>query len=99
VAFLTDILEFVFVASDLIDAGWDIKAWSFRLMEQSAPYGFIKQPGLPLATSREKDVSVRKATKYFFPSLNGVLGSPRRNCSIVSMTAQSRAKAAKPLVR
>jgi hypothetical protein len=30
VVFLTKTLEFVFVASDLIEAGWDAKAWSER---------------------------------------------------------------------
>lgn len=32
-SFLTDALEFTFAASDLIDAGWDAKAWSHN------PYG------------------------------------------------------------
>jgi hypothetical protein len=37
--FFTDTLEFVFAASDLIEAGWDIKAWSEIATSMSHPFG------------------------------------------------------------
>jgi len=37
--FLTDSLEFVFLASDLIDAGWDIAKWYKRPMSAGHPFG------------------------------------------------------------
>jgi hypothetical protein len=39
VVFFTDTLEFVFAASDLIDAGWDMKAWIARGTSMSHPFG------------------------------------------------------------
>lgn len=39
VAFFTDTLEFVFAASDLIESGWDIKAWSEIPTSMSHPFG------------------------------------------------------------
>lgn len=39
VDFFTDTLEFVFAASDLLDAGWDISAWIKRGSAQSHPFG------------------------------------------------------------
>jgi hypothetical protein len=39
VTFLTDTLEFVFAASDLIEAGWDIKTWSRSPKGMSHPFG------------------------------------------------------------
>jgi hypothetical protein len=38
VTFFTDTLEFVFAASDLIEAGWDIKAWSNTGTTMSHPF-------------------------------------------------------------
>lgn len=38
-AFLTETLEFIFAASDLIDLGWDIGAWSSPGTVQSHPFG------------------------------------------------------------
>ena len=37
--FLTDTLEFVFAASDLIEAGWDIKTWRKNGTTMSHPFG------------------------------------------------------------
>ena len=39
VHFFTDTLEFVFAASDLLEAGWDISAWMKRGTTQSHPFG------------------------------------------------------------
>ncbi len=39
VIFFTDTLEFLFAASDLIEAGWDVKAWSETLTSMSHPFG------------------------------------------------------------
>lgn len=39
VNFFTDTLEFVFAASDLIEAGWDAKAWSEIPTSMSHPFG------------------------------------------------------------
>jgi hypothetical protein len=39
VNFLTDTLEFVFAASDLLEAGWDIKAWCQIASSMSHPFG------------------------------------------------------------
>ena len=36
--FFTDTLEFVFAASDLIEAGWDVKAWSELSTTMSHPF-------------------------------------------------------------
>lgn len=38
VIFLTNTLEFVFAASDLIEAGWDVKAWSKTGTTMSHPF-------------------------------------------------------------
>jgi hypothetical protein len=38
VFFFTDTLEFVFAASDLIEAGWDVKAWSELMTTMSHPF-------------------------------------------------------------
>lgn len=37
--FFTDALEFVFATSDLIESGWEIKAWSDRGTTMSHPFG------------------------------------------------------------
>jgi hypothetical protein len=39
VVFFTDTLEFVFAASDLIEAGWDIKAWAASPTGMAHPFG------------------------------------------------------------
>ena len=39
VMFLADTLEFVFAASDLIEAGWDIKTWCEQGTTMSHPFG------------------------------------------------------------
>jgi len=39
VVFFTDTLEFVFAASDLIEAGWDVRAWSKVPTSMSHPFG------------------------------------------------------------
>jgi hypothetical protein len=39
VRFFTDTLEFVFAASDLIEAGWDVKAWIEIPTAMSHPFG------------------------------------------------------------
>jgi hypothetical protein len=39
VIFFTDTLEFVFAASDLIEAGWDIRAWTEIPTSMSHPFG------------------------------------------------------------
>jgi hypothetical protein len=38
-SFLTESLEFIFAAADLIDAGWDMGAWSKESTTQSHPFG------------------------------------------------------------
>ncbi|MBX8501703.1 ApeA N-terminal domain 1-containing protein [Pseudomonas lijiangensis] len=38
-AFLTDTLEFVFAASDLLDLGWDLKAWIEQETSMTHPFG------------------------------------------------------------
>lgn len=47
--FLTDTLEFIFVASDLIQAGWDMKAW----------YKTCSQP-ISIPTPRQSDINTLK---------------------------------------
>ena len=37
--FFTNTLEFVFAASDLIEAGWDFSAWATRGTTMSHPFG------------------------------------------------------------
>jgi hypothetical protein len=37
--FFTDTLEFVFATSDLLESGWDIKAWSNSGTTMSHPFG------------------------------------------------------------
>jgi len=39
VTFFTNTLEFVFAASDLIEAGWDLKSWVLRGTTMSHPFG------------------------------------------------------------
>ena len=39
VIFLTQTLEFVFAVSDLIEAGWDAKAWAEAPTSMSHPFG------------------------------------------------------------
>jgi hypothetical protein len=39
VVFFTETLEFVFGASDLIDAGWDIRSWILQGTTMSHPFG------------------------------------------------------------
>jgi hypothetical protein len=39
VVFFTDTLEFVFAASDLIEAGWDIRSWIMQGTTMSHPFG------------------------------------------------------------
>ncbi len=39
VTFFTDTLEFVFAASDLVEAGWDLKSWMKRATAMSHPFG------------------------------------------------------------
>jgi hypothetical protein len=39
VYFLTDTLEFVFAASDLVQSGWDITAWAKKRSTLSHPFG------------------------------------------------------------
>ena len=39
VTFFTDTLEFVFAASDLVESGWDIGAWSNHGTTLSHPFG------------------------------------------------------------
>ena len=39
VQFFTDTLEFVFAASDLVESGWDITAWSKQGSTLSHPFG------------------------------------------------------------
>jgi ApeA N-terminal domain 1 len=39
VCFFTDALEFVFAASDLIDSGWDVYAWTRHGTTMSHPFG------------------------------------------------------------
>jgi hypothetical protein len=39
VIFFTDTLEFIFATSDLIEAGWDVTAWSETSMMMSHPFG------------------------------------------------------------
>ena len=36
--FLTDTLQFVFAASDLIEAGWDLRAWGLRMTTLYHPF-------------------------------------------------------------
>ena len=37
--FFTDSLEFIFLASDLVDAGWDIEKWCKKPMSAGHPFG------------------------------------------------------------
>ncbi|MGB8032044.1 MAG: HEPN domain-containing protein [Terracidiphilus sp.] len=39
VTFFTDTLEFVFAASDLVEAGWDLKSWMTQGTTMSHPFG------------------------------------------------------------
>jgi ApeA N-terminal domain 1 len=41
-SFFTDTLEFVFAASDLIDAGWDLGSWLERGTTMSHPFGAFR---------------------------------------------------------
>jgi hypothetical protein len=40
--FFIDTLEFVFAASDLIEAGWDFQSWAHALTSRSRPFGSYK---------------------------------------------------------
>jgi hypothetical protein len=62
VAFLTDTLEFVFAASDLIDAGWDIKAWSKIPSSMSHPFGAYRV-GYAQNVQKLKALLPKKAAK------------------------------------
>jgi hypothetical protein len=42
VIFFIDTLEFVFGASDLMEAGWDLRAWSKRYTTMSHPFARLK---------------------------------------------------------
>ncbi len=42
IMFFTDTLEFVFGASDLIEAGWDFKAWCANSSAMSHPFGQMR---------------------------------------------------------
>jgi hypothetical protein len=42
VTFFIDALEFVFAASDLIEAGWNVETWSKRLTTMSHPFARFK---------------------------------------------------------
>jgi len=39
--FLTDLLEFVFVASELIEAGWDARSWEKERLTWDHPLGYV----------------------------------------------------------
>jgi len=39
VQFFTDTLEFIFAASDLVEAGWDVAAWCAKPTSMSHPFG------------------------------------------------------------
>jgi hypothetical protein len=39
VPFLTDTLEFVFAASEFVEAGWDLAAWAANSNSMSHPWG------------------------------------------------------------
>jgi hypothetical protein len=60
VEFFTDALEFVFAASELIEGGWDLKAWSDKGSSMSHPFGrflvgygtYLKQLKTLLSSSR-----------------------------------------------
>ncbi len=39
IQFFTDTLEFVFAASDLVESGWDINAWTKQMSTLSHPFG------------------------------------------------------------
>ena len=41
-AFFTDSLEFVFAASDLVEAGWDIAEWSQRDTARTHPFSHYR---------------------------------------------------------
>jgi hypothetical protein len=43
VILFTDTLEFVFAASDLIEAGWDIKSWMEGHIKYHHPFGRYRQ--------------------------------------------------------
>jgi len=51
VAFFMATLEFVFAASDLIEAGWDIKAWSANPTGMAHPFGAYRVGYLPQLAS------------------------------------------------
>lgn len=42
VAFLTEALEFIFAASDLVDCGWNIEEWSKQSSTMSHPFGLFR---------------------------------------------------------
>jgi hypothetical protein len=55
VIFFTDTLEFVFAASDLIEAGWDIRSWIRHGTTMSHPFGRYRV-GYPIALKCLKDL-------------------------------------------
>ena len=42
VTFFTDTLEGVFAASDLVEAGWNLKSWMMRGTTMSHPFGRLR---------------------------------------------------------
>jgi hypothetical protein len=55
VIFFIDTLEFVFAASDLIEAGWDIRSWIQRGTTMSHPFGRYRV-SYPIALNHLKDL-------------------------------------------
>jgi hypothetical protein len=55
VIFFTDTLEFAFAASDLVDAGWDIRSWILHGTTMSHPFGRYRV-SYPMALKYLKDL-------------------------------------------
>lgn len=53
VSFFTDTLEFVFAASDLVEAGWDLKAWSQQDTTMSHPFALPHRLASPTKSKTE----------------------------------------------
>jgi hypothetical protein len=63
-SFLTEALEFIFDASDLIDAGWDVQDWYLRMSALSHPFKLlVKRWNIETRTLQEvKEAAAASAT-------------------------------------
>jgi len=66
-SFMAQTLEFVFAASDLIEAGWDLKAWAANPTGMAHPFGTYRVEYLPQLTSLKGSFEVNGIAKSVRP--------------------------------